>query len=927
MNKSKWLVLVVVLGTILCACGKDNDTSSVSQNSDSTDSRMVSIVKPEGRLYELGKKSKYEYEEVTSFTEIDDQGSDYGVFQIAGDLREVASVDGFATYEVSSGCVLLSYLPSYTLNDALEQEWHLGNDTSKSVNGEKIGNKISSGAVIVQISNDGEHWVTDQKMYDICGTENDVVNLYETKKIQQMNGCYYKVIVAYETERKPEKDTECRKNIEEYKFCIKDCANYPNKGGEVVSDNMTFVNTGKDNDIDEKDPHYGWELGSFTIRGYSSCKENTSEEETKCYIQEKEGSVTLSFKLDKDINFINGNEKLTIYSDRNGWDKYFQVDDTEFKQGMLIIQYTDMEGRKYKPNVYPDFLNLYAKTGEDTQIPLWGPGDYEVALDYEVKSGFGSYDNYKKSFKFKIRNKGEEEPDINKSYFGKLYELEEKYEYTETSPYEPIALSGSQFGVFSLSGNTAKTDYVNGYDAYDCSGDEIWLCYSPSGTLVDAPESDWHVVTEKKNKINNEKLDEKIRGGAIVLQTSKDGEHWLKADEKTDITSDDFYTGFYDTKEIQLINGCYYRVIVAYAVERLVGDSKENKKYIEVYEFNLKNDEDEKYGKGAHPGTEYLIGDKRNTINTGKDNDFYVPDNSTGWGIFESDDPYSGDWEIGTFTIRGFTDKEKNDQGEYVFLKTNGDVIKMTFDLGPDDINCLNDCDNLIINSDKNGYDQNFGVNVNEFEHGTLIIRYTDPDNTPYTYEYVNFLEANASTEADTSVMFFEEGDYEVALDFEIKNKNSLFKKYSNYKMYFKFSIRNGKNTMYAFEKSDDGSKGSQLNDRDVTPNGFYIDLAGSQYITVDVTKYELVGNNSSKRKELLWNNPANDGDVFDEPGIYEVKFTNKDQSRDSYTKTYYVGTDPFLMALSVNGLEVEELNEKLSDGYQITDEGELIKK
>ena len=119
----------------------------------------------------------------------------------------------------------------------------------------------------------------------------------------------------------------------------------------------------------------------------------------------------------------------------------------------------------------------------------------------------------------------------------------------------------------------------------------------------------------------------------------------------------------------------------------------------------------------------------------------------------------------------------------------------------------------------------------------------------------MDFLEANARTGADTTVEFFEEGEYEIALDFEIKNKDSLFKKYSNYKMYFKFSIRNGKNTMYAFERKADGSKGSELSvDKTVVPDGFFIDLAESKYIKVDVTWYELVDTDYGKYMNFKWN-------------------------------------------------------------------------
>ena len=103
---------------------------------------------------------------------------------------------------------------------------------------------------------------------------------------------------------------------------------------------------------------------------------------------------------------------------------------------------------------------------------------------------------------------------------------------------------------------------------------------------------------------------------------------------------------------------------------------------------------------------------------------------------------------------------------------------------------------------------------------GTLIIRYTDHQGIAHEPEiYTNYLEANATTSADTIVKFFEEGDYEVALDYEIKNTPrqvvgvEIVPEYTNYRIYFRFSIRNGNCMVYPF----DVSTGTELTDEEIT--------------------------------------------------------------------------------------------------------------
>ena len=78
--------------------------------------------------------------------------------------------------------------------------------------------------------------------------------------------------------------------------------------------------------------------------------------------------------------------------------------------------------------------------------------------------------------------------------------------------------------------------------------------------------------------------------GSIILQTSQDGEKWFTEASYIDIGSKDAFNGnLYLTKDIQQVNGCYYRVIVGYKTNQKNGKKNDYKKYIEVYQFYLIN--------------------------------------------------------------------------------------------------------------------------------------------------------------------------------------------------------------------------------------------------------------------------------------------------------------------------------------------------
>lgn len=101
------------------------------------------------------------------------------------------------------------------------------------------------------------------------------------------------------------------------------------------------VNTGlnngysESNEITEKDPHFGWKLGQFSVSGYTSVK---VVDGISVFLKTAGDKIKLSFELAQNISSLNGNEALTISEDSDGYDQHFGVNKTNFEHGTLIVR-------------------------------------------------------------------------------------------------------------------------------------------------------------------------------------------------------------------------------------------------------------------------------------------------------------------------------------------------------------------------------------------------------------------------------------------------------------------------------------------------------------------------------------------------------------------------------------------------------------
>ena len=203
------------------------------------------------------------------------------------------------------------------------------------------------------------------------------------------------------------------------------------------------------------------------------------------------------------------------------------------------------------------------------------------------------------------------------------------------------------------------------------------------------------------------------------------------------------------------------------------------------------------FNANANSSNVYYLGE---AVNAGKDTGF-----SENNEITKKDPHYN--WTLGSFSVNGYT-RVITDDGNPIFLKTVGDEVVLDFQL-EQDIDALNNDKSLMIANDKKAYDNLLYKDETAFGRGALIIRKTDAyQNKKGTSQlYTDYL-SGVKVGANTQVEICEEGDYEVALDYSIRDKKitvpfidkTIRSAYNDYKIYFTFSVRNGNCMVFPFD-------------------------------------------------------------------------------------------------------------------------------
>jgi len=493
---------------------------------------------------------------------------------------------------------------------------------------------------------------------------------------------------------------------------------------------------------------------------------------------------------------------------------------------------------------------------------------------------------------------------------GSHYDLEKASEITIVSD------GADTYGSFFVGGNIVCTDDIEGVSIYGVSEDVLTFTYAYTDKLLTASNEEWHLVSDSEKKVDGISVDEKIGKGAIIIRTSKDGSKWVDTYSNVNVfEKKPNQTGsFYETTDIQMQNGCYYKIYIVYELEKKNGSKSERKRIAEVYTFYAYDVDQAVKQEESGEELKYCFSER---INTGLDNGY------SGFKEIDKKDAHFG-WNLGEFYVSGYTGQTYAEDGTNIFLENTGDDAVLYFNL-TQDIDALNGNAALSISSDDKGYDKYFEIPQTYMGRGTLIVRYTDYENIthdPVIYE--DYLSACLSPGADTRIQLYGEGDYEVALDYEIKNDPhrvlgiSIFPKYTNYRMFFKFSLRQGKCAVYPM----DVVTGSELTNSAYTENGFSIDLAYSRYLEVNV-KREVLTSDGKLKVDMVCNTIAKNGSTFTEEGLYTITARNR-YTDQTVSKVLYVGNDDLLKAVAKTGLDVSEISELVDRGAVIDKYGNV---
>lgn len=160
----------------------------------------------------------------------------------------------------------------------------------------------------------------------------------------------------------------------------------------------------KKNEVGINDLHFGWHMGNFFVSGFTEKKFDKNG--VPIFLKSYDDKIALWFRLEQDINSLNGKDKLKVVEDKSGKDEYFEIDQAGFGKGVLIVQYTDSQEHRERLHPYTNYLTAKAMYNENTSVELFEEGDYEAALNYRIGEDklMGKNESYRISIKFKVRN-------------------------------------------------------------------------------------------------------------------------------------------------------------------------------------------------------------------------------------------------------------------------------------------------------------------------------------------------------------------------------------------------------------------------------------------------------------------------------------------------------------------------------------------
>ena len=444
-------------------------------------------------------------------------------------------------------------------------------------------------------------------------------------------------------------------------------------------------------------------------------------------------------------------------------------------------------------------------------------------------------------------------------------------------------------GTLQITGDIGDIDITDSIPSYGVSSSEITITFQISDRLTGEQA---HLISDDSRTVGSISLDSRIGLGALIVQTSSDGENWRTVSCETDVCADGTLNHTLYSPTVPELNvGCRYRVIFAYRTGIKTGterrffyesDVYDYTRYTEVYDFRL-------YSLQAIASTSST----QERTELGATVQVQSADGYQGTVSCDAEDPHSG-WELGRFSVGADTVTTDAD-GTPVFLIQSGEQASLNYTL-LQNIDALHGSSSLSILSDSSGYDAKLDASADSFGRGALIIRCTNADGTvDDPIVYTDFLASCASLNSEACILTLGEGDYEVALDYGMESSRMEFFGYhfmpqnSYYRTSFRFSVRYADCPLTLIEHGSEQT----LDSCATTESGFYCSVNGAQYLELSVARKVWDENENN----LVYTDFFSDiscGTVFLGEGLYEITAHNP-VTDVSTGAVIYVGSDPIL--------------------------------
>ncbi len=208
--------IMVAVSAILCTFG-------VSQAFGASENKALSATVVS---YEMKDNNNYEYGEATPVSTMSYGKAAIGALEVNGLDIEKTSYKGKQAFGTSS-VVSFSYVYDNKIVDGAEDEWHIVSDKEKKFNGQKLDANIGKGLLLIQKSADGVAYenVTNP-IVDFFASNKSGNVLYTTAGEDISKGMYYRVLLAYKTEKQVGKTLwlfdklEEKRHVEVYEFFV-----------------------------------------------------------------------------------------------------------------------------------------------------------------------------------------------------------------------------------------------------------------------------------------------------------------------------------------------------------------------------------------------------------------------------------------------------------------------------------------------------------------------------------------------------------------------------------------------------------------------------------------------------------------------------------------------------------------------------------